>query len=119
LRRVSDCTIIRANYKWFQYVFAKYFLDRAQRAESTHKKPPEQDLHTPPLKRFELKRVEERVDRGAHVVHETINHEGEEEFKRSSSALAPQWNFYYCDKFFRCALAGIDVMPGMQSSRSH
>src|SRR6185437_9034867 len=36
----------------------------------------------------EEKQVQERVAIGAHVVHETIRREGEEELKRSSSALA-------------------------------
>lgn len=39
-------------------------------------------------KRIEEKQVQERVAIGAHVVHETIRREGEEELKRSSSALA-------------------------------
>ena len=38
--------------------------------------------------RTEEKQVQERVAIGAHVVHETIRREGEEELKRSSSALA-------------------------------
>lgn len=39
-------------------------------------------------KRIEEKQVQERVAIGAHVVHETIRREGEEELKRSSSSLA-------------------------------
>jgi formate-nitrite transporter family protein len=39
-------------------------------------------------KRIEQKQVEERVAINAHVVHETIRREGEEELKRSASALA-------------------------------
>jgi hypothetical protein len=39
-------------------------------------------------KRIEEKQAQERVVIGAHVVHETIRREGEEELKRSSSALA-------------------------------
>jgi formate-nitrite transporter family protein len=39
-------------------------------------------------KRIEQKQVEERVAIGAHVVHETIRREGEEELQRSASALA-------------------------------
>ncbi len=39
-------------------------------------------------KRIEEKQVQERVAIGAHVVHETIRREGEEELKRSTSALA-------------------------------
>jgi formate/nitrite transporter FocA (FNT family) len=39
-------------------------------------------------KKIEEKQVQERVAIGAHVVHETIRREGEEELKRSSSALA-------------------------------
>lgn len=35
-----------------------------------------------------MKQVEERVAIGAHIVHETIKREGEDEFKRTSSALA-------------------------------
>ena len=44
----------------------------------------------PPVvqKRTEEKQVQERVALGAHVVYETIRREGEEELKRSSSALA-------------------------------
>ncbi len=38
--------------------------------------------------RSEIKKVEERVAIGAHIVHETIKREGEDEFKRTSSALA-------------------------------
>jgi formate-nitrite transporter family protein len=40
------------------------------------------------IKRIEEKQVQERVSIGAHVVHETIRREGEEELKRSASALA-------------------------------
>jgi formate/nitrite transporter FocA (FNT family) len=39
-------------------------------------------------KRIEEKQIEERTAIGAHVVHETIRREGEDELKRSSSALA-------------------------------
>jgi formate/nitrite transporter FocA (FNT family) len=39
-------------------------------------------------KRIEEKQVQERVAIGAHIVHETIRREGEDELKRSSSALA-------------------------------
>jgi len=39
-------------------------------------------------KRIEQKQVEERVAIGANVVHETIRREGEDELKRSASALA-------------------------------
>ncbi len=39
-------------------------------------------------KRIEEKQVQERVAIGAHVVHETIRREGEEELKRSASSLA-------------------------------
>src|SRR5579872_4758918 len=48
--------------------------------------PPE----IPPIvkKRMEEKQVQERVAIGAHVVHETILREGEEELKRPPSALA-------------------------------
>ncbi|MGH9690525.1 MAG: formate/nitrite transporter family protein [Candidatus Acidiferrales bacterium] len=44
----------------------------------------------PPIvkKRMEEKQVQERVAIGAHVVHETILREGEEELKRPPSALA-------------------------------
>ena len=38
--------------------------------------------------RAEMKQVEERVAIGAHIVHETIRREGEDEFKRTSAALA-------------------------------
>ena len=39
-------------------------------------------------KRNEEKQIQERVAIGAHVVHETIRREGEEELRRTSSALA-------------------------------
>jgi formate-nitrite transporter family protein len=39
-------------------------------------------------RRVEEKQVQERVAIGAHIVHETILREGEEDLKRSSSALA-------------------------------
>ena len=39
-------------------------------------------------KKIEEKQVQERVAIGAHVVHETIRREGEEELKRTVSALA-------------------------------
>ncbi len=55
------------------------------------KKHQEADPSEPPStvsKRSEQKQVEERVAIGANVVHETIRREGEEELKRSSSALA-------------------------------
>jgi formate/nitrite transporter FocA (FNT family) len=39
-------------------------------------------------KKIEEKQVQERVAIGAHIVHETIRREGEDELKRSSSALA-------------------------------
>jgi formate/nitrite transporter FocA (FNT family) len=57
---------------------------------STRKrKSAEQPVLTPTItKRIEQKQVEERVAIGANVVHETIRREGEEELKRSSSALA-------------------------------
>jgi hypothetical protein len=52
-------------------------------------KEPEDLKPSPTItKRIEQKQVEERVAIGAHVVHETIRREGEEELKRSSSALA-------------------------------
>jgi formate/nitrite transporter FocA (FNT family) len=41
-----------------------------------------------PISKIEEKKVQERVAIGAHVVHETIRREGEEELKRSVSALA-------------------------------
>jgi formate-nitrite transporter family protein len=40
------------------------------------------------VKRIEEKQVQERTAIGAHVVHETIRREGEDELKRSSPALA-------------------------------
>src|SRR5579862_8081883 len=39
-------------------------------------------------KKIEEKQVQERVAIGAHIVHETIRREGEDELKRSWSALA-------------------------------
>lgn len=49
-----------------------------------------QDAEASPVitKAIEEKQVRERVAIGAHVVYETIRREGEEELKRSSSALA-------------------------------
>lgn len=38
--------------------------------------------------RAEEKKVEDRLTIGPHIVYETIGREGEEEFKRTSSALA-------------------------------
>ena len=38
--------------------------------------------------RVEEKQIQERVAIGAHIVHETIRREGEDELKRTSSALA-------------------------------
>ena len=52
------------------------------------KKTTDPELPSNVSKRSELKQVEERVAIGAHVVHETIKREGEDEFKRTSSALA-------------------------------
>jgi formate/nitrite transporter FocA (FNT family) len=50
---------------------------------------PEQEEQAPTLAtRAEMKQVEERVAIGAHIVHETIRREGEDEFKRPSAALA-------------------------------
>ena len=57
---------------------------RAKKAEEHG--PPE--LSPVTKKRIEEKQVQERVAIGAHVVHETIRREGEEELKRSTSALA-------------------------------
>ncbi|MGH9701749.1 MAG: formate/nitrite transporter family protein [Candidatus Acidiferrales bacterium] len=52
----------------------------------------QQELEEPPpttlTTKAEQKKVEERVAIGAHVVHETIRREGEDELKRSSQALA-------------------------------
>ena len=39
-------------------------------------------------KKIEEKQVQERVAIGAHIVHETIRREGEDELKRTTSALA-------------------------------
>ena len=50
--------------------------------------PELQQLSPVAKKRIEEKQVQERVAIGAHVVHETIRREGEEELKRSWSALA-------------------------------
>jgi formate/nitrite transporter FocA (FNT family) len=55
--------------------------------ETSQKRAADRDPPSPPLNRSELKQVEERVAIGAHIVHETIKREGEEEFKRPSSAL--------------------------------
>lgn len=52
-------------------------------------KPSEDPALSPTItKRIEQKQVEDRVAIGANVVHETIRREGEEELKRSASALA-------------------------------
>ena len=49
-----------------------------------------QPIEVPPAvkKRIEERQVQERVAIGAHVVHETIRREGEEELNRTNSALA-------------------------------
>jgi formate/nitrite transporter FocA (FNT family) len=47
-----------------------------------------QDVSPQVKERVEEKQIQERVAIGAHVVHETIRREGEDELKRSSSALA-------------------------------
>jgi hypothetical protein len=53
------------------------------------RKEPEELERSPTItKRIEQKQVEERLAIGANVVHETIRREGEEELKRSASALA-------------------------------
>src|ERR1700757_2670028 len=39
-------------------------------------------------KKIEEKQVQERVAIGAHIVHETIRREGEDELRRTASALA-------------------------------
>jgi formate/nitrite transporter FocA (FNT family) len=57
---------------------------RAKKAEE-HGHP---ELSPVTKKRIEEKQVQERVAIGAHVVHETIRREGEEELKRSTPALA-------------------------------
>jgi len=59
--------------------------------KSKSKKSGETDIvEVPPAvkHRIEEKQVQERVAIGAHVVHETIRREGEEELQRPSSALA-------------------------------
>ncbi len=57
---------------------------KAKKAEDAE--PPE--VSPVVKKRIEEKQVQERVAIGAYVVHETIRREGEDELKRSSSALA-------------------------------
>jgi len=54
------------------------------------KHEPDETLEISPVvqKRIEEKQVRERVAIGAHVVHETIRREGEEELKRTSASLA-------------------------------
>jgi len=56
----------------------------------THKSDEAERSETPPPvnKRVEEKQIQERVAIGAHVVHETIRREGEQELGRASSALA-------------------------------
>jgi formate/nitrite transporter FocA (FNT family) len=58
----------------------------------THKpkKSEDPELAVPPIitKKIEEKQVQERVAIGAHIVHETIRREGEEELSRTSAALA-------------------------------
>ena len=56
-----------------------------------NKKPQTDDLPEPPpaaRKRIAEKQIQDRVAIGAHVVHETIRREGEEELRRTTSALA-------------------------------
>ncbi|HVB59538.1 MAG TPA: formate/nitrite transporter family protein [Candidatus Acidoferrales bacterium] len=59
-------------------------------ALKTKKSEGTEPAEIPPIvkKRMEEKQVQERVAIGAHVVHETILREGEEELKRPPSALA-------------------------------
>jgi formate/nitrite transporter FocA (FNT family) len=52
------------------------------------KNAPAHDVSRQVKEKVEEKQVQERVAIGAHIVHETIRREGEEELKRSSSALA-------------------------------
>jgi formate/nitrite transporter FocA (FNT family) len=55
----------------------------------THREKSSPEEPAPALgSRAEIKQVEERVAISAHIVHETIKREGEDEFKRTSSALA-------------------------------
>lgn len=56
--------------------------------DRAHKRVGEPDSSSPGINRSEMKQVEDRVAIGAHIVHETIKREGEDEFKRTTSALA-------------------------------
>ena len=62
----------------------------AKKCISTKKRQEPDTVEPSPAitKRIEQKQVEERVAIGATVVHETIRREGEDELKRSGSALA-------------------------------
>ena len=58
-------------------------------SESKHKRPEEEPSASPIItKRAEQRQVEERVTISAHVVHETVRREGEEELRRTPAALA-------------------------------
>jgi len=56
-------------------------------AQAKKRDPAPADSPTP-LKRIEEQQVQKRVAIGAHIVHETIRREGEQELQRSWSALA-------------------------------
>ncbi len=56
--------------------------------DENRKKPSDEEPPPALTTRAEQKQVEERVAIGAHIVHETIKREGEDEFKRTTSALA-------------------------------
>ncbi len=57
-------------------------------AEAKKKEPSVADVPVVVKKRIEEQQVQKRVAISAHVVHETIRREGEDELQRSSSALA-------------------------------
>ncbi len=57
-------------------------------AETKKAEQPAAEVPTVVKKRIEEQQVQKRVAIGAHIVHETIRREGDEELKRSSSALA-------------------------------
>ncbi|HKV48340.1 MAG TPA: formate/nitrite transporter family protein [Candidatus Acidoferrales bacterium] len=56
--------------------------------KSKHQEPKPIEVPEQIKEEIEEKQVQERVAIGAHVVHETIRREGEEELKRTNSALA-------------------------------
>jgi formate/nitrite transporter FocA (FNT family) len=69
----------------FVFPFGSRVFTMATRTSKSEELP---DVAPAVKKRIEEKQVQERVAIGAHIVHETIRREGEDELKRSTSALA-------------------------------